>query len=440
MGLSNARYASATVIGNIVNGICNPIIGFLMDKRIFKRKYTPWVMIGSLGSVLSYLILYIIPWTPAVNSKSVAWFTAMIMVVLAGLFHAIQVINGGCIFSALTMKGRERILAKILSGWIGGFGRLFGKMIFPVVFAYFTAKLGDARGYFPTAAVLGIFFIVFVLVRVREIKLFIPGDIEGITVCAETGKHTSDDAIPAKEMITNLLKNYPMFVLILSSVVNMTRRTFASSFNSIYAKYVAGDIRWLSVLAGVSAMISPAVRIIGPAIALFIGDHKTVNVIAKIGSAFLSIGLSIFGQKPWEWVGIRAANGLFNNLGTLTTSVLKAGAVDFGELKNGVRHPGMIMALSGVGANIGQAAGIMLRSYFLEKAGFKPGFIPDEEFKNKLMKGFAISGAMGLVNGLLLQFFYPMNKKKLDEVRELVEKQREANNAKNKDKSEANDQ
>jgi GPH family glycoside/pentoside/hexuronide:cation symporter len=103
--------------------------------------------------------------------------------------------------------------------------------------------------------------------------------------------------------------------------------------------------------------------------------------------------------------------------------------IDYSELKNGIREDGSIYALYSFARKLGQAGAAGLSGGLLTLIGYTESTAFDSEIVNGIFDISTILPAVGFtLLALILWFWYPLKKKKVEEnIRRLKEKREKAN-------------
>jgi len=154
----------------IWNAVNDPLIGYLTNRPFkFTKKWgrrLPWVLIGGVPWIFSYLLIYI---PPAVDPKEGAWIIfawLVIMTCLYDTFASIFAVNFYSIFPDKFRGDSERRLASILSTLVAALGTAFGAIIPSLLITY-----GDKGSYVVQAGVT-------VIICLSALAIAIPGSRE----------------------------------------------------------------------------------------------------------------------------------------------------------------------------------------------------------------------------------------------------------------------
>ena len=158
------------IIFAIWNAVNDPLIGFLTDRPFkFTKKWgrrLPWVIIGGVGWILSYMLLFTPPNVDPNDGALILFFWLVIMTCLYDTFASLYGVNFYAIFPDKFRGDSERRLSSILNTLVAALGTVSG-FIIPSLFIVF----GDKNSYSLQAGVV-------VIVCLAALALAIPGSRE----------------------------------------------------------------------------------------------------------------------------------------------------------------------------------------------------------------------------------------------------------------------
>ena len=233
---------------------------------------------------------------------------------------------------------------------------------------------------------------------------------------------------PVKLLLKSLLSNRALVSIIAASVLMLLAQlTLQSMSNYVYPNYYgntaaqsAATVAMLFSMLLSAAVAKPIARKIGKAemsvfsnllaggICLFLFFIRPENVWIYVILNLISwIGLGIFSMVSWA----------------LITDV-----IDYSEIKNGIREDGSVYALYSFSRKLGQAMSAGLTGILLTAIGYSQ----ESAFDSGVLDGiFSISTlvpALGFIGlSLILQFWYPLKKRAVEENVEILRIKHEKN-------------
>ncbi len=147
------------VVFAIWNAINDPLVGYLTDRPFkFTRKWGrrfPWIMIGGILWVLSYILVFI---PPNVNPKSGAWILFAWLVIATCIydtFASIFFVNFAALFPDKFRSVEERRKVNAIATPIGILGIVAGGIVPPLFITF-----GDVNSYIIQAGMMIIFALI----------------------------------------------------------------------------------------------------------------------------------------------------------------------------------------------------------------------------------------------------------------------------------------
>ena len=227
-------------------------------------------------------------------------------------------------------------------------------------------------------------------------------------------------------MLKNAVTNKALISIIAASIVMLlSQMTLQSMANYVFPIYygntTAQSVSMIVMLAG-----SLLIAAVAKPLSLRFGKAE-ISVFSNLAAAIVCFLL--FFIRPanvWVYVGFNLFCWLGLGVFAMVSWALITDVIDYSELKNGIREDGSIYALYSFARKIGQAASAGLTGLFLTIVGYEK--IEGQPLADNVKDGiFNISTIVPAIGFLLLSavlwFWYPLNKKAVDEnVRLLKEK------------------
>ncbi|MFW9950492.1 MAG: MFS transporter, partial [Candidatus Thorarchaeota archaeon] len=133
VGLNVWYTSTGYIIFAIWNAFNDPLVGYLTDRPFrFTKKWgrrLPWVLIGGIPWILSYLLIFTPPVVDPVDDALILFVWIVTMTCLYDTFASIYGTNFYAIFPDKFRESSERRTASILSTLIGALGTAFGAII-----------------------------------------------------------------------------------------------------------------------------------------------------------------------------------------------------------------------------------------------------------------------------------------------------------------------
>ena len=352
VGLDAGKLATLFLISKIMDGISDPIMGYILDRfPVTKRgKFRPMLILGTIICVINYILL----WFGAVWSPVGKYVIVYVTYLLLGWTFDIMDISLNSLLPVMTAEPKERNNLSMIKM----IGYVFGAMALSILGPIIVAS-GTLESYyvliFGSMAVTLIASIVGVL-----------GVKERVAFSGDTSEKYS-----FKEMIS-FLGLRPVIITFIASIFWGIGTQVQGGANAYFFTYIMGDLK---IMAGISAMaivgMAPAM-IIAPIVANKLGK-KTVYlagmVIAILGYAIRLIDIT---SLPILYVAaILAAFGL----GAVSTLVygIQADNTTYVQYRTGKRAEAAVASLSSFITKVGQGVAGAIPGYVLAATGFISG-------------------------------------------------------------------
>ena len=229
-----------------------------------------------------------------------------------------------------------------------------------------------------------------------------------------------------KELLISSVKNRALISIIVASVLMLLSQfTLQQLANYVFPDYYGNTAAQSASTIAMLIGMAVAATVARP-LALRFGKAE-ISVFSNLAAAIVCFLL--FFIRPanvWVYVGFNLFCWLGLGVFAMVSWALITDVIDYSELKNGIREDGSIYALYSFARKIGQAASAGLTGLFLTIVGYEK--IEGQPLADNVKDGiFNISTIVPAIGFLLLSavlwFWYPLNKKAVDEnVRLLKEK------------------
>lgn len=230
-------------------------------------------------------------------------------------------------------------------------------------------------------------------------------------------------------LLRRAASNRSLVAIIVASVVMLLAQlTMQSMSNYIYPNYY-GNVaaQSASTLAMMGGMIVAA-GIAKPLSRKF--GKAEISAASNLLATLVCILLFIFRPKNvWVYVIINSASWLGLGVFAMVSWALITDVIDDAELKWGRREDGTIYALYSFARKLGQAASAGLTGALLSAIGYSDDTAFDPDVLRGIFDISTLVPALGFgLLALILWFWYPLHKKRVNENVRLLEKKRAAEN------------
>ena len=223
-------------------------------------------------------------------------------------------------------------------------------------------------------------------------------------------------------MLRNAFQNRALISIIVGSVVMLLAQlTMQSMANYIYPNYygnvTAQSVSTFAMMGGMivaAAVAKPLAKTFGKA---------EISAVSNIISAAICILLfAIRPQNVWVYVLINCVSWFGLGVFAMVSWALITDVIDDSELRFGRREDGTIYALYSFSRKLGQALSAGLTGALLSAIGYSDTTAFDEGVLRGLFDISTLVPALGFgLLALILWFWYPLHKKKVEENVRLLE-------------------
>lgn len=360
-GLSPALGGIVLMLGRIWDGVNDPIIGFFADNRRFKsgERVRPYALFFCVPLAICGVIMF----TRVVVPDGLKFAYALLMYILFDTLVTIIRLPSYGLPMLATSDPKQRItINTYVSGAATLGGVLASLMCWPLVrsFGGVTADgtlVNGARGFFWTAAVIGVFIII------------------GSVVCYLMTKERVKP-IEEKEEKIGALKALSMMVRCRCWIKNSAFTLFYYMSNLMvttslvyYATYVLKNSGAVTTIMAAFAAGSLAVL---PLVS-FISKRFGRRVAMITGSSLLILAKLVFLSGPYSMLMVMINSfitGLSVGFSIVLFSTNRADMVDIIEWKHGRRLENLMSTLSGFIAKCGSSIATLLIGFGLELTNY----------------------------------------------------------------------
>ena len=395
VGLDPAACATLFLIARILDGVNDPIVGYVVDHfpNTKHGHFRVTLMIGSFLCALNYLLLWFGPMMATGFKLGIAYISYLLL----GILFPVMDISLNSLLPVMTSDARERDKLSGLKGTIYLLGSLAVGVVGPLVIGD-TSKSG---GYIALVAGAAVIIFLFSFIGAWGVK--------------ERIKAAPGQSYSIKDLYRIITKK-PVIVIFLASLLYTTSSYVSSTVSTYNYIYIIGDFSMMSAISMVTVVAMFPGIILSGILSTRIGKKYTyvigllaclcfpmlrlINVVSIpvliISSALASCGAGIIVPQLYS---------------------IQADNTDYVELETGKRAEGAIASLSSFVTKCGMGLGGALPGYILAAAGFqKDAAVQTETVKSAIILCCTwIPFVLAIVAAALIITLYPLTKEKLEE-------------------------
>ncbi len=231
-------------------------------------------------------------------------------------------------------------------------------------------------------------------------------------------------------LIKDAFTNRALISVIVASVIMLLSQfTLQQMANYVYPDYYADtaaqSASTFAMLIGMLIAAGLAKPLVG-----YFGKSEISAVTSVIAAAVCLVLFFVRPQNVWVYVFFNFFAWLGLGVFTMVSWAIITDVIDYSEIKNGIREDGSIYALYSFARKLGQAAAAGLSGLLLTLIGYeKTAGVPvSPSVKEGIFNISTIVPAVGFILlALVLWFWYPLNKKTVDQNVLILKEKREKN-------------
>ncbi len=409
VGLNLFAIAALFLIARVIDGIDDPISGYIIDHLPNTRwgRFRPYLIIGSLICSLNYILLWLGP-SMATTGKLVIAYVSYILIGITFDFMDVP-LNSMIPVMTTTIKDRNT-----LSG-IKGLSYIIGILLISVIAVPIIELFTTPRdGYHFLIILTAIIVFGLTLVGTLGIK-------ERVPQLKKEKYHLKD--------LYKIIGTRPVLASFVKNIFGNVGFACSTAMLIFFVTYVLGSpilysiaILLFMIGAIIGAIIStPTAHRIGKKTLFVIGSfilgaiYVLILFIPLIQVSFILIALSIGGIG--YGIGIAIAYGI------------AADNVDYVEWKQGYRTEAAIASLNSFVTKASMGIGSALAAFILAVTGYVPNVAQTKQAIQGIYLGtFLLPGILTILGAIFFLFTFPLTKEKNQEIALELSKRREISN------------
>ncbi len=410
-GLDPAAVATMFIITRVLDGLNDPIMGYIIDHLPNTRwgRFRPYIVIGTVLCGLNYILLWLGPSMAMYNKLVIAY----VSYILIGISFDLMDVPLNSLIPVMSSNEKERgSLAVIKSIGYGVGGVLFTIPIVPFVLAFPTQQLG-----YHVAILIAVAFTVgFSAIGTAGIK--------------ERVKPISKERYKARDLL-KIFSLLPVLGLFLASLLGSIAGSSTMASAIFYFTYVVGDVTLFSIFAIITVLFGGVGLLLAIYLLRKLGNKKiwmygTIATIIPI--------LPVLFIPPSETLMVLfflSVSRIGSGFAGVVNYAMQADLMDYVEWKRGFRSEGAIASTFSFIVKAGGGIGAAIPGYILAATEFVPNLYPQAPLAI-LGIDLAFIGVpliLTALSVLCMRFLYPITKTVSKQVQaDLAEKRELAKN------------
>ena len=408
-----------TIIARIWDAINDPIWGRLIDgaKPRSDGRYRHWLKVFAVPVALAAILMFIrIPGLS--GGGKLAWI--YVTYILFGMLYTCINIPYGSLAQVITSSDKERSSLSVFRS----IGSTFGAMPAMVLISICYVKLADGSSQMDYKKVL-IGVVVIALLSVLAYML----------CYAWTKERVPSEPAPREKgqtmkVIRTLLKSRPFMAVSLASMLFLAAQMFGQGYNAyLFDHYFHRT--GLTMLPTVFQYLPVAVVML---FATRLGNKLGRREVCSYGVLLAAVFyialfvLALFGvTNVWLYLAACLASGVGTAFIFLLVWALATDAIDYNRVTYGLNDEATSYAFYSFMRKLGQTVATILINVPLLRIGYEGSKLrteglTEDKLQSMYNSSVMIPAVLFLLVFLLLRFYYPLSKKRIDELQ--IEKEK----------------
>ena len=400
VGVSLIFVSTLFLVVRIVDAITNPFMGWVVDNTKTKwGKFRPWILIGTIINSFVLILLYLNPATFLQGILINVW--CIVTYLLWSLTYTLMDVPFWAMIPAFSNDAKVRNEISMLSRLFATFGGQMMSTIGLLVIACLGVNMGasESDGYLRFAVIVAIVFNICEIICVRNVS-------EHVVI-----KNKRD--IKLSEVLNFLKENDQLLIIIFMTILQQIAVFLWTGMNIYFFKYVVCHEEWFSIFGIVNFIVGSIGLIAFPSLA----NKFSRKVVYILSSVFLVLGLlgmfftgSDENANIWLFFSMVGFFCLGNALAGVTTTVMLADTVEYGEYKSGIRSEAVVFSVQTFTVKFGSAIAGFIGAMVLSLVGYVPNAVqtPETVLGLRVMM-FIMSALLIMVILCLYLKFYKLN-------------------------------
>ena len=430
VGLSATVAGTIMLVARVADCFTDLWIGYMLDNVCYRwGRYRSWAIFGIAPLFLLFVGVFTALPTDSTGLK-IAW-AAICYGCFGSIGATFSFMPQIAQFCNMTRNLRERETIAVIKSVCTNLAQVVAASLFLPLVNLFGGNKGDeAQGYFWAAFTIGLTVMLFQVLNVIMTRKY---ELNRDGSCREHLRQVEHEKIFAQ--LKSFGKNRPAIVLQIGEVLKQIMQAIKNGMVIYVFTYFLGMEEFYSVaMFAFTVALMLGVFFMKPLIRMC-KDTGRAYQLCMLASAGFSILMFIlcksFGQdaaadsmKFGLLFVVFIINGIFSGAYYSFSNVMIPATVDYGEWKNGNGQAGIVSAINGFCITIGAALGAQIMGILLDGSGYVANQTQTPATLNWLLiLAFVIPAVVTIIH-FILQMFYGLTDKRLDECMQEVRARR----------------
>jgi sugar (glycoside-pentoside-hexuronide) transporter len=437
VGLSATVAGTIMLVARVADCFTDLWVGYMLDNVCYKwGRYRSWAIFGIVPLFLLFIGVFTALPTDNTGIK-IAW-AAICYGCFGSIGATFSFMPQIAQFCNMTRNPRERETIAVVKSVCTNLAQVVAASLFlPLVNLFGGNGADPARGYFGAAAAIGLSVMLFQVLNVFMTRKY---ELNRDGSCREHLRQVEHENLLVQ--LHSFGKNRPAIILQIGEVLKQIMQAIKNGMVIYVFTYYLNLKGFYSVaMFAFTVALMVGVFFMKPLIRMF-RDTGRAYQFCMAASAGFSILLFVLCKAygPGAAAGsmqfgllfvLFVINGIFSGAYYSFSNVMIPATVDYGEWKNGKGQAGIISAINGFCITIGAALGAQIMGILLDGSGYVANQTQSAATMNWLLVLAFIIPAVVTAIHFVLQMFYGLSDKRLDECMKEVRARRQTTEAAN---------
>lgn len=411
VGLSAAAISLVMLIARVWDAVNDPMMGMIADRtRTRWGKFRPYLMFAppflAIFNILTFTVF------PVQGALKVV--LCLVCYIGAGMAYTALCVTYGGLVNLIARDSQVRMnytSARAIGS--GVIQMILAAVAMPTILYFSQSDVANARGYFFTAVICS--------------ALLLPCFWLCAWKCKETIVIDSYQQVGEKKSVLQsfkkLAQNKYLMITVFCVFAGAVSAIARMSLLPYYIIYVVGSFTMIAPIFTTMTVFQLVGSFLLPWGTKTFGKRNYLLILSGIQVAALIVMFAMPSNNTAFLIGISVVIGLTMSSGNICTGML-SDCIEYGDYKYGVREEGLTYSFMSFGVKLATAVTGSITAILLAAIGYVPNAEQTEAVKLGINVVVNVLPAIMVVLSSLPLLFYKLDKKKMDEIGDELDKRR----------------
>ncbi len=431
VGLSATVAGTIMLVARFADCFTDLWVGYMLDNVCYRwGRYRSWALFGIAPLFLLFVGVFTALPTENTGLK-IAW-AAICYGCFGSIGATFSFMPQIAQFCNMTRNPRERETIAVIKSVCTNLAQVVAATFFlPLVNLFGGNGRDEARGYFFAAFTIGLTVMLFQILNIFMTRKY---ELNRDGSCREHLRQVEHENVFAQ--LKSFGRNRPAIILQIGEILKQIMQAIKNGMVIYVFAYYLGlkDFYSVAMFAFTVALMA-GVFFMKPLIK-FLGDTGRAYQFCMAVSAGTSVLLFVLCRAYGSQAAAESMqfgmlfllfiiNGIFSGAYYSFSNVMIPATVDYGEWKNGKGQAGIVSAINGFCITIGAALGAQIMGILLDSSGYVANQVQSASTMQWLLILAFVVPAIVTVIHFILQMFYGLSDRRLEECMQEVRMRRE---------------